>query len=94
MVWKREPEPDDCLCLSSTLSEQKDKTEPFVVEEVMQEMSSKQIQTLWSKLAVLLKDILQELPPEHWGKSREEGMDVEMAADPVSLAFMVVVLCF
>lgn len=50
----------------------------------MQEMSREQIQTLWRKLAALLGDILQELPPERWEDGREEGMDSEPAADPVS----------
>ncbi|XP_075903723.1 condensin-2 complex subunit G2 isoform X3 [Nelusetta ayraudi] len=60
----------------------KDKAEPFDVAEVMQEMSRGQVQTLWGKLAALLEDILQELPPEHWEDSGEEGMDVKTAADP------------
>ncbi|XP_060920433.1 condensin-2 complex subunit G2 isoform X1 [Labrus mixtus] len=54
----------------------KDKAEPFDVEEVVQEMPRDQRQTLWGKLALLLQDVLQELPEE----SREEGM--EAAADP------------
>ncbi len=68
--------------------EQKDKTEPFDVEEVVQEMPRDQRQTLWGKLASLLQDVLQELPPERWEERREEnreGMEVESAADPVSL---------
>lgn len=56
----------------------KDKTEPFDVEEVVQEMPRDQRQALWGKLAALLQDVLQELPPEQW----EEGMEVESAADP------------
>lgn len=63
---------------------QKDKSEPFDVAEVMQEMSREQIQTLWGKLAALLEDILQELPPERWEGGGEECMDVEKSADPVS----------
>ena len=72
-------------------AEQKDKTEPFDVEEVVQEMPRDQRQTLWGKLASLLQDVLQELPPERWEEEkkgreegREEGMEVESAADPVS----------
>ncbi|XP_039646842.1 condensin-2 complex subunit G2 isoform X3 [Perca fluviatilis] len=60
----------------------KNKTEPFDVEEVVQEMPRDQRQTLWGKLASLLQDILQELPPERWVKGRDEGMEVESAADP------------
>lgn len=78
------------LCVSNCVGppEQKDKAEPFDVAEVMQEMSREQVQTLWGKLAALLEDILQELPPERWGDGREEGTEVEAAADPVSLALM------
>lgn len=65
--------------------EQKDKAEPFDVAEVVQEMSREQVQTLWGKLAALLEDILQELPPERWEDGGEEGMDMKTAADPVSL---------
>lgn len=75
------------LCISSCfcIAEQKDKTEPFDVEEVVQEMPRKQRQTLWGKLASLLQDVLQELPPERWEEGREEGMEVDSAVDPVSL---------
>lgn len=68
-----------------SIAEQKDKTEPFDVEEVVQEMPRDQRQTLWGKLASLLQDVLQELPPERWEEGRQEGMEVESAADPVSL---------
>uniref|UniRef100_UPI0037E89E00 condensin-2 complex subunit G2 n=1 Tax=Semicossyphus pulcher TaxID=241346 RepID=UPI0037E89E00 len=60
----------------------KDKAEPFDVEEVVQEMPRDQRQTLWGKLASLLQDVLQELPPERWEERREEAMEVESAADP------------
>ncbi|XP_074549020.1 condensin-2 complex subunit G2 isoform X2 [Halichoeres trimaculatus] len=60
----------------------KDKTEPFDVKEVMQEMPRDQRQTLWGKLSFLLQDVLQELPPERWVEPREEGMEIESAADP------------
>lgn len=59
----------------------------------MQEMPRDQRQTLWGKLASLLQDVLQELPPERWEEAREggreEAMDVESAADPVSLCTVV-----
>uniref|UniRef100_A0A3Q3FX96 Non-SMC condensin II complex, subunit G2 n=1 Tax=Labrus bergylta TaxID=56723 RepID=A0A3Q3FX96_9LABR len=58
-----------CLCVAL----QKDKAEPFDVEEVVQEMPRDQRQTLWGKLALLLQDVLQELPEE----SREEGMEAK-----------------
>lgn len=70
--------------LPLSIAEQKDKTEPFDVEEVVQEMPRVQRQTLWGKLASLLQDVLQELPPERWEEDREEGMEVESAVDPVS----------
>ncbi|XP_041669666.1 condensin-2 complex subunit G2 isoform X1 [Cheilinus undulatus] len=57
----------------------KDKAEPFDVEEVLQEITRDQRQTLWAKLASLLQDVLQELPEE---ERREEGMELESAADP------------
>ena len=75
------------LCLASCIGEQKDKTEPFDVEEVVQEMAREQRQSLWERLASLLQDVLQELPPEHW----DEGMEVESPVDPVS--FTVCAIC-
>ena len=71
------------------ITEQKDKTEPFDVEEVVQEMPRDQRQTLWGKLASLLQDVLQELPPERWDRGREEGMEEESAVDPVSLHYII-----
>lgn len=65
--------------------EQNDKAEPFDVEEVVQEMPRNQRQDLWKRLASLLQDVLQELPPECWEENREEGMEVDSAKDPVSL---------
>lgn len=62
---------------------QKDKTEPFSVSEVVQEMPRDQRQTLWGKLSSILQGVLQELPPERWDEPREEGMEVESAVDPV-----------
>lgn len=56
-------------------------------------MSRDQIQTLWGKLAALLEDILQELPPERWQGGGEEGMDVETTADPVSLDWIDLFCC-
>ncbi|XP_067434289.1 condensin-2 complex subunit G2 isoform X2 [Thunnus thynnus] len=60
----------------------KDKTEPFDVEEVVQEMPRDQRDALWGKLSSLLQDVLLELPPDRWEQGREEGMEVESNADP------------
>ncbi|XP_044196277.1 condensin-2 complex subunit G2 isoform X2 [Thunnus albacares] len=60
----------------------KDKTEPFDVEEVVQEMPRDQREALWGKLSSLLQDVLLELPPDRWEQGREEGMEVESNADP------------
>lgn len=65
--------------------EQKDKTEPFDVEEVVQEMPREQRHSLWGKLASLLQDVLQDLPLEQWDKGGKEGMEVESTVDPVRL---------
>lgn len=69
--------------------EQKDKTEPFDVEEVVQEMPREQRQTLWRKLTSLLQAVLQEFPAERWEESKEDGMEVESAGDPVSGALSI-----
>ncbi|GAA6215069.1 condensin-2 complex subunit G2 [Lates japonicus] len=60
----------------------RDKADPFDVEEVVQEMPRDQREALWGRLASLLQDVLQQLPPERWEEAREEGMEVESAADP------------
>lgn len=74
--------------------EQKDKTEPFDVEEVVQEMPKEQRHSLWGKLASLLQDVLQDLPPEEWDKGGKEGMEVESTVDPVRLSNGVYMLQF
>lgn len=58
---------------SCCFAEQKDRSDPFDIEEVMEEMSKNQREALWLKLASLLRDVLLEMPPERW----EEAMDVE-----------------
>uniref|UniRef100_A0A3P8TEB1 Non-SMC condensin II complex, subunit G2 n=1 Tax=Amphiprion percula TaxID=161767 RepID=A0A3P8TEB1_AMPPE len=63
-----------------------DKTEPFDVEEVVQEMARDQREAMWGRLASLLQDILLELPPERWEEGGDEGMQEQSAADPVSLS--------
>uniref|UniRef100_A0A3Q1FKQ8 Non-SMC condensin II complex, subunit G2 n=1 Tax=Acanthochromis polyacanthus TaxID=80966 RepID=A0A3Q1FKQ8_9TELE len=60
----------------------KDKTEPFDVEEVVQEMARDQREALWGRLASLLQDVLLELPPERWEEGGDEGMQEQPAADP------------
>ncbi|XP_057680509.1 condensin-2 complex subunit G2 isoform X2 [Corythoichthys intestinalis] len=54
------------------------RTDPFDVEEVMQELSRDQREGLWGKLASLLQVVLLEVPPEQW----EDAMDVESALNP------------
>ncbi|KAM3860758.1 condensin-2 complex subunit G2 [Diretmus argenteus] len=64
----------------------KDRTEPFDVEEVVQELPRDQREALWGKLASLLHQVLLESPPERWEpgqeEEEEEGMEVEVSADP------------
>lgn len=67
------------LRLSVYKSEQKDKAEPFDVEEVLQEMPREQREALWRRLASLLQDVLLEFPTERW-----EGRREEPTADSVS----------
>lgn len=67
------------LRLSVYKSEQKDKAEPFDVEEVLQEMPREQREALWRRLASLLQDVLLEFPTERW-----EGTQEEPTADSVS----------
>lgn len=63
-------------------AEQKERTEPFDVEEVVQEMPREQRLALWARLAALL----QEGPPEQWARGGEERTDVGAAGDPVGSA--------
>ena len=70
-------------------AEQKDKAEPFDVEEVLQEMPRKQRETLWERLLSLLGDILLESPPQRW----EEDMQQDSATDPVSSLVYVQLCC-
>ncbi|XP_077365081.1 condensin-2 complex subunit G2 isoform X2 [Festucalex cinctus] len=55
----------------------KERTDPFDIEEVMEEMSRDQREALWGKLASLLRDFLLEVPPERW----EEDMETDSAVD-------------
>ncbi|XP_072307058.1 condensin-2 complex subunit G2 [Eucyclogobius newberryi] len=63
-----------------------DKTDPFDVEEVVQEMSRDQRETLWGKLSLRLQDVLSKLPPERWDEkdTKDEGqqdMEVDTPLD-------------
>ncbi|KAM9333341.1 condensin-2 complex subunit G2 isoform 1-T2 [Pholidichthys leucotaenia] len=55
----------------------KDKTEPFDVEEVVQEMSRDQRRALWERLVSLLQGAMQESPSGLWMLKGEES-----AGDP------------
>lgn len=77
---------DGEVVLSCCDAEQKNKTEPFDLEEVVQEMPREQRHVLWGKLASLLQDVLQDLPPEQWDRGGEEGMNVDAAGKPVGLS--------
>lgn len=71
--------------MSVGVPEQKDKAQPFDVEEVVQEMPREQRTGMWEQLSSLLRDVLLEFPPEQWDQSKDkEEMDVESKGDPVS----------
>lgn len=59
-----------------------DKTEPFDVEEVVQEMARDQRESLWGRLVLLLQDALSKLPTERSEEKKEEDMEVDSATDP------------
>ncbi|KAJ0022850.1 hypothetical protein NQD34_014984 [Periophthalmus magnuspinnatus] len=61
-----------------------DKTEPFDVEEVVQEMPRDQRDILWARMSLLLQEVLSKLPPQRWDEKKSEGpgnMDVESSLD-------------
>ncbi|KAJ0059729.1 hypothetical protein NL108_011219, partial [Boleophthalmus pectinirostris] len=63
-----------------------DKTEPFDVEEVVQEMPRDQRDTLWGRLSLLLQHVLSKLPPQRWDEKKDErleDMEVEISLDSV-----------
>ena len=73
--------------------EQKDKTEPFDVEEVVQELPRNQREALGGRLLALLQGVLLDRPPAEWGagpgpepgaERGAEAMEVEGPVDPVS----------
>uniref|UniRef100_A0A7N8YPT9 Non-SMC condensin II complex, subunit G2 n=1 Tax=Mastacembelus armatus TaxID=205130 RepID=A0A7N8YPT9_9TELE len=67
----------------------KDNAQPFNVEEVVQEMPRDQREALWGRLAVLLNDIILELPPKRW----EEDLEGTSSANAVNLRVRVVINC-
>ena len=69
--------------------EQKDKTEPFDVAEVLQELPRDQREVLGGRLLALLQGVLLNRPPGEWGaepgaEPGAEAMEVEGPVDPVS----------
>ncbi|KAM9417840.1 condensin-2 complex subunit G2 isoform 1-T2 [Salvelinus alpinus] len=60
----------------------KDTTEPFDLEEVLQELPKVQREALWARLVTLLCDQLAAFPQEHWDAGIEEDNDMEMEVSP------------
>uniref|UniRef100_A0A8C7IGQ5 Non-SMC condensin II complex, subunit G2 n=1 Tax=Oncorhynchus kisutch TaxID=8019 RepID=A0A8C7IGQ5_ONCKI len=60
----------------------KDTTEPFDLEEVLQELPKVQREALWARLVTLLCDQLVAFPPAHWDAGIEEDNDMEMEVSP------------
>uniref|UniRef100_A0A673X7X3 Non-SMC condensin II complex, subunit G2 n=1 Tax=Salmo trutta TaxID=8032 RepID=A0A673X7X3_SALTR len=58
---------------------QKDRTEPFDLEEVLQELPKVQREALWARLVTLLCDQLAAFPQEHWDAGIEEDNGMEVA---------------
>lgn len=63
---------------------QKDRTEPFDLEEVLQELPKVQREALWARLVTLLCDQLTAFPQEHWDAGIEEDNDMEVSPDLVN----------
>lgn len=61
---------------------QKDTTEPFDLEEVLQELPKVQREALWARLVTLLCDQLVAFPPAQWDAGIEEDNDMEMEVSP------------
>ncbi|CAL9698109.1 unnamed protein product [Knipowitschia caucasica] len=69
-----------------------DKTEPFDVEEVVQELPRDQRLSLWSRLSALLQHVLSTVPPELWHQQKaqeEENMEVDTSIDPTHVMAVV-----
>uniref|UniRef100_A0A8C7RID1 Non-SMC condensin II complex, subunit G2 n=1 Tax=Oncorhynchus mykiss TaxID=8022 RepID=A0A8C7RID1_ONCMY len=60
----------------------KDTTEPFDLEEVLQELPKVQREALWARLVTLLCDQLVAFPPAQWDAGIEEDNDMEMEVSP------------
>ncbi|XP_029612013.1 condensin-2 complex subunit G2 [Salmo trutta] len=59
----------------------KDRTEPFDLEEVLQELPKVQREALWARLVTLLCDQLAAFPQEHWDAGIEEDNGMEVSPD-------------
>lgn len=67
---------------------QKDAADPFDLNELLQELSRKQKEALWEKLAQWLAQVLVEDPTEEWqrvGEDSDDDMEIETAAKRVFL---------
>ncbi|KAK0137768.1 Condensin-2 complex subunit G2 [Merluccius polli] len=64
----------------------KDKTDPFDVEEVLQELAQDRREALWGRLLELLQQVLLDRPPKGWEapgpEPGGEAMEAEEHADP------------
>ncbi|XP_046880191.1 condensin-2 complex subunit G2 [Hypomesus transpacificus] len=59
-----------------------DATEPFDLDEVVQEVSKKQREALWDRLATLLRGTMADFPPDRWNaEDRDDAMEVEVPPD-------------
>uniref|UniRef100_A0A4W3IK90 Non-SMC condensin II complex subunit G2 n=1 Tax=Callorhinchus milii TaxID=7868 RepID=A0A4W3IK90_CALMI len=57
----------------------KNNSDPFDLNELLQELSRKQKEQLWERLKTLLTDVLLEIPVENWQQNDEDSDDeVEM----------------
>lgn len=59
---------------------QKDTSEPFDLDEVLQELPKGQREALWARLVTLLCDQLAAFAPEHWDAGLEEDNDMEVVS--------------
>ncbi|KAL4635297.1 condensin-2 complex subunit G2 [Arapaima gigas] len=66
------------------LKQHRDRTHPFELEEVLQEMSRDQRESLWAQLTSFLADTLVAYPIERWhgGLSNDSGDEMEVEGSP------------